>query len=77
MPPMLLTIFNLAVPSQHASNSAYHPYACSALPTCLLNPPHTGLILTLLKPPQDETMMPPPISALTTPYASAPLPFLL
>ncbi|MBW0514571.1 hypothetical protein O181_054286 [Austropuccinia psidii MF-1] len=31
----------------------------------------------LLQLPQDETMMPPPISALTTPYASAPLPYLL
>ncbi|MBW0510573.1 hypothetical protein O181_050288 [Austropuccinia psidii MF-1] len=40
-------------------------------------PPHTGLILTLLKPPQDETTMPPPISALTPPYASVPPPFLL
>ncbi|MBW0527784.1 hypothetical protein O181_067499 [Austropuccinia psidii MF-1] len=65
------------VPAQHASNAAYHPYARSALPTCLQCPPHTGLILTLLKPPQDATTMPPPISSLTTPYASAPPPFLL
>ncbi|MBW0500232.1 hypothetical protein O181_039947 [Austropuccinia psidii MF-1] len=32
------------------------------------------MILTLLAGPQDETTMPPPISALTTPYTSAPLP---
>ncbi|MBW0550991.1 hypothetical protein O181_090706 [Austropuccinia psidii MF-1] len=42
-----------------------------------LTPPHTGLILMLLQNPQDETMMPPPISALTIPYASAPLVYLL
>ncbi|MBW0516669.1 hypothetical protein O181_056384 [Austropuccinia psidii MF-1] len=60
------------VPAQHASDTAYHPYACGALPTCLQCPPHTGLILMLLQPPQDETTMLPPISALTTPYASAP-----
>ncbi|MBW0545125.1 hypothetical protein O181_084840 [Austropuccinia psidii MF-1] len=47
------------------------------LPTCLQFSPHTGLILMLLQPPQDETTMLPPISALTTPYASAPPPFLL
>ncbi|MBW0494115.1 hypothetical protein O181_033830 [Austropuccinia psidii MF-1] len=35
MPPTLLTILTLAVPSQHASNAAYHPYAHSSLPTCL------------------------------------------
>ncbi|MBW0551027.1 hypothetical protein O181_090742 [Austropuccinia psidii MF-1] len=40
MPPMLLTILTLAVPTQHASNAAYHPYACSALPTCLDTPYH-------------------------------------
>ncbi|MBW0580758.1 hypothetical protein O181_120473 [Austropuccinia psidii MF-1] len=27
MPPMPLTILNLAVTSRHASNAAYHPYA--------------------------------------------------
>ncbi|MBW0568435.1 hypothetical protein O181_108150 [Austropuccinia psidii MF-1] len=32
----------------------------SAFPTCLQCPPHTGLIPTLPKPPQDETTMPPP-----------------
>ncbi|MBW0548956.1 hypothetical protein O181_088671 [Austropuccinia psidii MF-1] len=31
------------------------------------------MILTLLPGPQDETTMPPPISALTTPYTSAPM----
>ncbi|MBW0490895.1 hypothetical protein O181_030610 [Austropuccinia psidii MF-1] len=46
--------------------------ALNALLTCLQCPPHTGLILTLLQPPQNETTMLPPISALTTPYASAP-----
>ncbi|MBW0506219.1 hypothetical protein O181_045934 [Austropuccinia psidii MF-1] len=45
MPPMLLTILMFAVASQHASNAAYHPYACSALPTFLQRPPHTGPIL--------------------------------
>ncbi|MBW0585485.1 hypothetical protein O181_125200 [Austropuccinia psidii MF-1] len=30
------------------------------------------MILTLLPGPQDETMMPPPISTLKTPYASTP-----
>ncbi|MBW0520064.1 hypothetical protein O181_059779 [Austropuccinia psidii MF-1] len=59
----------------------------SALPTCLQDclpslrlqfPPNmqptllTILTLALLKPLQDETMTPPPISALTTPYTSAP-----
>ncbi|MBW0589931.1 hypothetical protein O181_129646 [Austropuccinia psidii MF-1] len=34
MPPTLLTILTLAVPSRHASNAAYHPYTRSALPTC-------------------------------------------
>ncbi|MBW0510856.1 hypothetical protein O181_050571 [Austropuccinia psidii MF-1] len=67
--------YTCIVPAQHASNVAYHPYARSALLTCLQRPPHTGPILMLLQPPQDETMMPPPISALTTPYASAPLPY--
>ncbi|MBW0551969.1 hypothetical protein O181_091684 [Austropuccinia psidii MF-1] len=33
--PTLLTILTLAVPSRHASNAAYHPYARSDLPTCL------------------------------------------
>ncbi|MBW0583642.1 hypothetical protein O181_123357 [Austropuccinia psidii MF-1] len=61
----------LAVPSQHASNTSYHPYAASALLTCLQCPPHTGLILTLLKPPQDETMMLLPIS--TPAFSSLPL----
>ncbi|MBW0547770.1 hypothetical protein O181_087485 [Austropuccinia psidii MF-1] len=28
MPPMLLTILTLAVPSRHASDAAYHPYTC-------------------------------------------------
>ncbi|MBW0527231.1 hypothetical protein O181_066946 [Austropuccinia psidii MF-1] len=28
MPPILLTILTLAVPSQHASKAPYHPYAC-------------------------------------------------
>ncbi|MBW0476862.1 hypothetical protein O181_016577 [Austropuccinia psidii MF-1] len=28
MPPTLLAILMLAVPSQHASNTPYHPYAC-------------------------------------------------
>ncbi|MBW0490963.1 hypothetical protein O181_030678 [Austropuccinia psidii MF-1] len=28
IPPMLLTILILAVPSQHASDAPYHPYAC-------------------------------------------------
>ncbi|MBW0528322.1 hypothetical protein O181_068037 [Austropuccinia psidii MF-1] len=35
MPPTLLTILTLAVPSRHASDTAYHPYTHSALPTCL------------------------------------------
>ncbi|MBW0531865.1 hypothetical protein O181_071580 [Austropuccinia psidii MF-1] len=35
------------------------------------------MILTLLPGPQAETMMPPPISALTTPYASTPLPLAI
>ncbi|MBW0471002.1 hypothetical protein O181_010717 [Austropuccinia psidii MF-1] len=35
------------------------------------------MILMLLQRPQDGTMMPPPISTLTTPYASAPPPYLL
>ncbi|MBW0551904.1 hypothetical protein O181_091619 [Austropuccinia psidii MF-1] len=59
------------MPARHASDASYHLYAHSALPACLQRPPHTGLILMLLQPPQDETTMPPPISALTTPYASA------
>ncbi|MBW0528220.1 hypothetical protein O181_067935 [Austropuccinia psidii MF-1] len=41
MPPMLLTILTLALPSRHASNAAYHSYTRSAP----LTPPHTGLIL--------------------------------
>ncbi|MBW0540778.1 hypothetical protein O181_080493 [Austropuccinia psidii MF-1] len=35
MPLTLLTILTLAVPSRHASDTTYHPYACSDLPTCL------------------------------------------
>ncbi|MBW0483725.1 hypothetical protein O181_023440 [Austropuccinia psidii MF-1] len=35
MPLTPLTILTLAVPSRHASDAAYHPYARSALPTCL------------------------------------------
>ncbi|MBW0493514.1 hypothetical protein O181_033229 [Austropuccinia psidii MF-1] len=53
--------------SQHASNTAPTPASSSMPPT----------ILMLLKHSQYETTMPPPISALTTPYASAPLPHLL
>ncbi|MBW0488294.1 hypothetical protein O181_028009 [Austropuccinia psidii MF-1] len=57
------------------------PCLCSrsALPTCLqrrlpsLPPP----ILMLLGALKDETTMPPPISSLTTPYASAPLPLTI
>ncbi|MBW0505798.1 hypothetical protein O181_045513 [Austropuccinia psidii MF-1] len=59
------------VPSWHASNAAHHPYACSSLPTCLQCPPHTSLILTLLQPPEGETTMAPPISALATPSCSS------
>ncbi|MBW0582689.1 hypothetical protein O181_122404 [Austropuccinia psidii MF-1] len=46
-----LTTLTLALPSRHAFDATYNPYAHH---------------------PQDETMMPPPISTLTTPYASAP-----
>ncbi|MBW0535385.1 hypothetical protein O181_075100 [Austropuccinia psidii MF-1] len=73
MPLTPLTIFTLAVTSQHASDTAYHPYTC-IVPTqhasdtayhpyvcSALLPPHTGLILMLLQPPQDETTMPPSI----------------
>ncbi|MBW0483244.1 hypothetical protein O181_022959 [Austropuccinia psidii MF-1] len=61
------------VPSRHASNAAYHPSA-HIVPS---QHPHTGLILMLLQRPQDETTILPPISVLTTPYASAPPPYLL
>ncbi|MBW0556891.1 hypothetical protein O181_096606 [Austropuccinia psidii MF-1] len=67
MPPMLLTILMLAVPSQHASIA----------PLTLAQSSRPLMIFTLLQPPQDETMMLPPISALTTPYTSAPPPYLL
>ncbi|MBW0492494.1 hypothetical protein O181_032209 [Austropuccinia psidii MF-1] len=76
MPPTLLTILTLAVPSQHASNAAYYPYACSSLPTCLQCPLTLAqssrwlMILMFLQPPQDETTTPPPISALTTALSS-------
>ncbi|MBW0575848.1 hypothetical protein O181_115563 [Austropuccinia psidii MF-1] len=63
----------LLAPAQHASDAAYHPYACSSLLTCLQHPPHTGLILTLLLPPQDGTMIPPPI---TPAFSSLPLKIL-
>ncbi|MBW0539377.1 hypothetical protein O181_079092 [Austropuccinia psidii MF-1] len=73
--------YTCIVPAQHSSNAAYHPYTWSALPTCLKRPLTLAqssrplMILTLLQPPQDDTMMPPPISALTTPYASTPSPY--
>ncbi|MBW0561283.1 hypothetical protein O181_100998 [Austropuccinia psidii MF-1] len=67
IPSMLLTILTLAVPSQDASN----------VPLTLARSSRLLMILTLMQPPQDETTMPPPISALTTPYASAPPPYLL
>ncbi|MBW0494116.1 hypothetical protein O181_033831 [Austropuccinia psidii MF-1] len=35
MPLTLCISLRLAVPSRHASNAAYNPYACSSLPTCL------------------------------------------
>ncbi|MBW0489852.1 hypothetical protein O181_029567 [Austropuccinia psidii MF-1] len=38
----------------------------------LMVPSSSLMILMLLQRPQDETMMLPPISTLTTPYASAP-----
>ncbi|MBW0494989.1 hypothetical protein O181_034704 [Austropuccinia psidii MF-1] len=55
----MLTILTLAVPSQHASDA----------PLTLAQSSRPLMILTLLQPPQDEITMPPPISALTTPYA--------
>ncbi|MBW0502839.1 hypothetical protein O181_042554 [Austropuccinia psidii MF-1] len=57
MPLMPLTILTLAVPSQHASNSLL-TLAYSSRPL---------MILTLLKPPQDET----------TTLPSPPLPYIL
>ncbi|MBW0551063.1 hypothetical protein O181_090778 [Austropuccinia psidii MF-1] len=74
MPPMLLTILMLTKCPQHASNTAYHPYAC-IVPSkhaseIALIPAQSSMlliILTLLQCPQDETMIPPPISALNTP----------
>ncbi|MBW0534281.1 hypothetical protein O181_073996 [Austropuccinia psidii MF-1] len=62
MPPTLLTILMLAVPSQHASNPAYHPYACSVLPTCL-RPCLPSL--PLQSPPN---MPPTPLTILTLRY---------
>ncbi|MBW0464526.1 hypothetical protein O181_004241 [Austropuccinia psidii MF-1] len=66
-------------PLRHLPSFRLH----SALPTFLQHCPHTGLILnTAYHPyappfPQVETKMSPPISALTTPYASTPPPHLL
>ncbi|MBW0563325.1 hypothetical protein O181_103040 [Austropuccinia psidii MF-1] len=89
--------YSHGVPSQNASNAAYHPYACivpaqhasnacSALPTCLRcclpslcllcppdmppTPPSHWLLMIIM-------LLQPPISTLTTPYASAPPPYLL
>ncbi|MBW0562264.1 hypothetical protein O181_101979 [Austropuccinia psidii MF-1] len=70
---------------RHAFDAAYHPYAHSAIPTCLQSPLTLAqssrmlMILTLLQPPQDETMIPlpsppsPPLnfSAAYHPYALA------
>ncbi|MBW0561645.1 hypothetical protein O181_101360 [Austropuccinia psidii MF-1] len=61
MPPMLLTILMLAVPSRNSSNARL-TLAQSSRPL---------MILKLLQPPQDETTMPPPI------LPSPPPPFLL
>ncbi|MBW0525202.1 hypothetical protein O181_064917 [Austropuccinia psidii MF-1] len=81
MPPMQLTILTLAVPSQHASDTAYHPYtrmpsqhasdaayhpyAHSDLPTCLQ---HCLPSLSLQCPPD---MPPMPPSNWPDPYAPA------
>ncbi|MBW0573024.1 hypothetical protein O181_112739 [Austropuccinia psidii MF-1] len=67
MPPMLLTILTLAVPSRNASDTPLTTPALSA-------PPLT--VLTLLRCPQDMPLMPPstplrpnPLSAAYHPYA--------
>ncbi|MBW0585216.1 hypothetical protein O181_124931 [Austropuccinia psidii MF-1] len=59
---MLLTILTHAVPSQHSPNAAYHPYACSALPTCIQCPPHTGPILKAASDPYAPVAPPSPPS---------------
>ncbi|MBW0572615.1 hypothetical protein O181_112330 [Austropuccinia psidii MF-1] len=68
-PPCTLLILSAAyhpytrgLPSQNASDTAYHPQAHSALTLAQSSRPL--MILTLLQPPQDETTMRPPISAL-------------
>ncbi|MBW0556221.1 hypothetical protein O181_095936 [Austropuccinia psidii MF-1] len=71
----LPTCLQRRLPSLH-SYSAHSTCLQCCLPSLCLQCPHTGLTLTLLKFPQDETTMLPPISTLTTPYASAPPPFL-
>ncbi|MBW0560366.1 hypothetical protein O181_100081 [Austropuccinia psidii MF-1] len=53
----------LTVPSQHASDTPLTLAQCSRM----------LMILILLQPTQDETMIPPPISALTTPALPSPL----
>ncbi|MBW0497193.1 hypothetical protein O181_036908 [Austropuccinia psidii MF-1] len=61
------------VPSRHASDASYHPYAHIV--------PSRHASNSTLHPyacrPQDVTPMQPPISTLTTPYASAPPPLTI
>ncbi|MBW0478718.1 hypothetical protein O181_018433 [Austropuccinia psidii MF-1] len=61
LPPTTYHPYPLVVSSRHASNTAPTPLT----------------ILMLLQCPQDNTKIPPPISALTTPYASAPPPLTI
>ncbi|MBW0580958.1 hypothetical protein O181_120673 [Austropuccinia psidii MF-1] len=89
MPLMLLTILMLnslpSLRSWSASDTTYHPYAHIVLAqhasdTCGVPSQHASDAADhpyACIPPQDETITPPPISALTTPYASTPPPYLL
>ncbi|MBW0577168.1 hypothetical protein O181_116883 [Austropuccinia psidii MF-1] len=72
MPPMLLTILTLTVPSQHACNSAYHPYAHVVPSQHACNAAYHPYAHCS----QDETMMPPPSPPSPPPLSSPLLPIL-
>ncbi|MBW0571610.1 hypothetical protein O181_111325 [Austropuccinia psidii MF-1] len=65
MPPPPLTILMLCPPNMP-------PTVLTILMLAVPSQHASNATLTLLQPPQDETTILPPISALTAPYASAP-----
>ncbi|MBW0540550.1 hypothetical protein O181_080265 [Austropuccinia psidii MF-1] len=69
--------YSCGVHSRHASNAAYHPYACMVSSQNASDASYHPYARSPLPTPLTILTLAPPISALTTPYASAPPPPIL